>query len=74
MGGGEGEGGQGEEEHTWAHLHGGHGRGQAALGISHPQLEQVGALDQVGQVEGGLVVRPIQDVLQQNPSSTNCSR
>lgn len=60
---------------TWADLHGGRGRAEAALAVGHPQLEQVGALDQVGQVERGLGVRLVQDVLQtQTDISTTFSK
>lgn len=49
---------------TWSHLHSGRGGAGAALRVGHLQLEQVGAFDQVGEVERGLSIRAVQYVLE----------
>lgn len=49
---------------TWSDLYGGRGGAGATLSVSHLQLEHIGSLDQVGQVEGGLRVGAIQNVLE----------
>lgn len=54
---------------TWSDLHGGGGAAGAALSIGHLQPEQVGPLDQVGQVERRLRVRVVQNILELQPAT-----